>query len=236
MRLIYLLCVLIALPVQASSRLAFGKGSPDWLAGVGKLDVPSQRWEQREQHHFKEHCSATLLFHGERARYVLSAWHCLENYRDLSRDISFRIPGSELQRNAFPVASGGGMEADWALLQLDRPVARSTFSPLQLADKHSAEAAITMAGFSRDVGLGRSGSILTYDPACQVTGRSNDLVATNCEAYKGASGGPVVAVHKGRALLLGVVSTGTGEGQSYYVPAHVFIHHIKPYLPRGAAL
>ncbi|MEM9398113.1 MAG: serine protease, partial [Pseudomonadota bacterium] len=50
--------------------------------------------------------------------WVLSAWHCFEDYRDLSRDILFTTVNGQSAK-ARLVSSGGSMRADWALLKLD---------------------------------------------------------------------------------------------------------------------
>ena len=45
-----------------------------------------------------------------------------------------------------------------------------------------------MAGYSRDQGIGEGGKRLSFDPACLVTARAPASSASNCRAYKGASG------------------------------------------------
>ena len=212
-------------PAAAERRLPVADGAPAWLLAVGRLAIPTSRVEDGNRRHYEERCSGTLLAPpgGGDARFILSAWHCLEYYTDLSRTIRFELTGlsgEPLRRRARAVASGGSMGADWALLELDAPVPADRGAAVELDPRTvAAGARLAMAGYSGDPGIGAGGERLTYDPACRVTGASGADRLTDCLAYKGASGGG--AFRGGR--LVGVLSRGDGSGRSIYVPAARFL-------------
>ena len=88
-----------------------------------------------------------------------------------------------------------------------------------------------MAGYSRDDGLGRSGEALTYHENCRQLPDQRHSAHTDCQAYKGASGGPVVRYSaEGVVYLAGVISQGNGEGTSTYVPISRFRSLLTHYL------
>ena len=103
-----------AVATESDTREVFGPGSPAWLRAVGRLQVPASRyWDGRTEHHLED-CSATLVsVPGRRsANTVVTAWHCLEFYRDLSRPINFSAQDGDGQwhsRQAYRLADGGGM-------------------------------------------------------------------------------------------------------------------------------
>jgi V8-like Glu-specific endopeptidase len=188
---------------------------------VGKLTVPGHRLVEGDRLHLQEDCSATLIA----PRIILSAWHCLENYRDLSRDILFALPNHSppLTLRANRLADGGGMMADWALLRLERPLrdvrplSVSADSPARLQGK------LSVAGYSGDDHLGDSGERLTWQAACNITGNEHYRVATDCLAFKGASGG--AAYKDGK--IIGVISAGDSVGITYFAPSARFISAVR---------
>jgi hypothetical protein len=204
------------------SRQRLTPGSPTILRAVGHLEVPGLRRVDGRRSHYTETCSATLIADGDAAvaQAVLTAWHCLEYYEDLSRDIVFSLarPGAALRRTARHIGSGGGMHADWALLRLDAPVPVDRYPAASLAPAAAAEGTLIMAGFSRDAGLGSGGDRLTWDGDCRIRGRHGSDLMTDCVAYRGASGGGVF--QDGR--LIGVVSRGDSRGRSIFVPVERF--------------
>ncbi|NND69103.1 MAG: trypsin-like peptidase domain-containing protein [Halioglobus sp.] len=202
---------------------------PAWLYAIAKLEIPGSRYADGRRQHHLETCSATLLADstGGGRPLLLTAWHCLEFYNDLSRPLRVSIAtsrGEALQREAYRLADGGGMHADWALLTLqgglpDLPLARLALAP----NPADLKIPVTMAGYSRDTGLGRRGAELTYDPGCRITQRQKHHTATDCRAHKGASGGAVVQLDAaGRSYLAGVISEGDGAGYSGFVPVTRF--------------
>ena len=220
-----LLCLAVAPTVLADDpREVWDGHTPPWLASVGKLTVPGIRIENGYPRHHIEDCSATLVkaSGAASADLVVTAWHCLAYYRDLSKTILFTLgapDSSPLQRAARRLTDGGGMHADWAILRLDRPMptemAIAISGPVEIA----AGDKLVMAGYSGDPEMGDGGRHLTYHADCRLTAASGSIVQTNCLAFKGASGGAVFrSSTTGAVELVGVVSEGDGETTSTYVP------------------
>jgi len=221
----------------ADDRVVFDGKAPAWLAAIGTLEVPGSRYNAGRREHFTEDCSATLVRrHGQgRANTVLTAWHCLEKYSDLSKAIRFTLrttAGDVLSLEAYIVRDGGSITSDWAMLRLYESIAGEDVRALQInTSSIDTGRHIVMAGFSRDPGLGAGGSRLTYDPACRITHRDAHASATDCYAYKGASGGPVIQVDEaGIPAVYGVISEGDGIGYSTFVPASIFRSAVRELL------
>ncbi|WP_157976506.1 trypsin-like serine peptidase [Parahaliea mediterranea] len=225
-----------AATADSDPRRRFSAGeSPDWLRAVGRLVVPGIKLEDGRRRHHIERCSATLVqsHSGRRADTIVTAWHCLEYYEDLSRRIVFQLTdnsGQVLEFEARQLADGGNIEADWAILRLQRAVLPGTAPALAIADT-VASAPLLMAGYSRDAGIGMAGQQLSYDPACAVTHQDKTFSDSDCRAYKGASGGAVIQVGSdGSPALTGVISQGDGEGLSRYIPIGIFKRTLLGYL------
>lgn len=223
--------------VIAEQRLAYTENSPQWLQSVGKLDVPGIQFEEGQRRHQRESCSGTLVAPvGTRlADIVVTAWHCLEFYRDLSKPITFTLlPGSDraIRREAYRLADGGGMYADWAVLRLSRPVDTGLIPAMELNPAQGdRQRPVTMAGFSGDNGLGMDGAVMTYHNDCRITRQHREGSETDCSAYKGASGGAVIQLsQQGVAQLTGVISRGNSEGISIYVPVTRFRRPLDKHL------
>jgi hypothetical protein len=219
------------------SREVYSRAAPSWLRAVGKLLVPGSTYRDGARAHLLENCSATLVTRlpDKQADTLITAWHCLVNYRDLSRPIIFTLPaesGGSLQREAYQLADGGGMHADWALMRLRLPVSPAEATALLVHPGRADPArAIAMAGYSRDEGKGEGGNRLTFDPVCRIIGQGTHITASDCLAHKGASGGAVVQRSAaGTVQLSGVVSEGDGAGLSTFVPVAAFRSAINRYL------
>jgi hypothetical protein len=145
----------------------------------------------------------------------------------------FTLPGKDIEREAFIIASGGGMSADWALLKLQEPVSRKQVHPFPTWGSLAGEndSTLTMAGYSSDESLGQGGEVLTYDAGCRRLSSTHSLVSTDCTAFKGASGGPVVAQEGSDVRLLGVISVGDSNSRSFYTPIRLFASSLRMYLP-----
>jgi len=212
LRLYPVFLLLLAIQPRAEPLQVYDDADPPWLAAVGRLSVPGHRFDETgEKLHHREDCSATLIA----PNLILSAWHCLEHYRDLSREITFTLPhsGATVVRTARRVASGGGMRADWALLRLDSGVL--SVQPARVAAEFAPAkgAEIGLAGYS-----GGLSAPLKWRADCRVTAVEAHRVGVDCPARKGASGGPVFK----DGLVLGVVSAGDGETITYYAPSTLF--------------
>ena len=230
------LCCL-ASSLHAEPRQVYADGAPSWLRAVGKLHVPGVRYNKGYGNHRQENCSGTLvaMANSQRANTVITAWHCLEFYGDLSRPITFTLQmadGQLLNREAYRVADGGGMHADWAVLKLFKDVATEAI-PALVPHPTSADPQrpVTMAGYSGDQGLGDQGKALTYHANCHITRQQPRESESNCSAYKGASGGAVVQLAAdGSAQLGGVISRGDSENVSIYVPINGFRGQLNRFL------
>lgn len=237
-----LLSLLLALllaplgPTQAEEhRLrALAHDSPQAFRAVGRLEIPTSRIEEGRRRHYRETCSGTLLAPGgaRQAEYVLTAWHCLEYYTDLSRDLRFGAragDGTVHWRRARTLADGGGMAADWALLQLrpGLPLAGG-FMTASLAERlPPPEARLAMAGFSAAEADPGGRQPLRYDASCGQTGLDGRDVLTDCAARKGASGGGVFL----DGALIGIISRGDSAGRSIFVPAARLRGPLRSLLP-----
>ena len=205
-------------------------GAP--LDSVGQLLIPAIRFEDGRRRHFDERCSATVVTadNSSSSRWILTAWHCLEYYGDLSRDITF-LHGDGSTSKATTVASGGGLHADWALMRLtddmQHPVALTdtTVNPGDL---------LVMAGFSRSAD-GGTNPPLESDLRCKVTAFEGRDLSSNCHARRGASGGAVFSreSHDGAekpGRYLGIISRGDSNQHSIFVPLNRLARALSPYL------
>ncbi len=222
---------------QADTRQVYSSDAPAWLQAVGVLSVPGMRYREGRRSHYREECSGTLVVDrpGRSADTVITAWHCLEFYEDLSMPITFTLSAGQEQPLvgvARRLADGGGMHADWAILRLQQAVPADRVAAVTVHDGEPApDRPVTMAGYSRDSGLGMDGRRLTFDPACQITHTQTTVVEADCTAYKGASGGAVVqASEAGVARLSGVISSGDSAGTVLYVPVSGFRRILTRYL------
>ena len=219
------------------SREVYGGASPHWLQAVGKLQVPGSKIVAGRRTHHREDCSATLVAKrgSTEANTIVTAWHCLEFYADLSRPITFTLfPGSHksIEIEAHRLADGGGIHSDWALLRLRRAIAASEATAMSFHPERADPALpITMAGYSRDAGKGDKGNALTFDANCTITAQATLSSDSDCMAYKGASGGAVMQFSKqGAPLLSGVISRGDSSAISIYVPVTGFRSSITRFL------
>jgi hypothetical protein len=227
----------LALLAAADDRLPYSVSSPGWLLAVGSLRVPGVKLQGGYRRHYREDCSATLVASvpGRAADIVVTAWHCLELYTDLSRPILFTLRKGldrQLVQEARLLAHGGGMHADWAILRLAHPVPADRVAALTLHPGHAdPDRPIIMAGYSRDGGLGAYGEQLTYDPTCSILRQSPGAGDSDCAAYRGASGGAVIQLSpQGEPQLAGVISRGDSRGMSIFMPIDGFRGTLRRFL------
>ncbi|MEO1078052.1 MAG: serine protease [Pseudomonadota bacterium] len=209
---------MVVFPASLSAR---DTADPELHRSVGRLLVPAIRYHDGYARHYDEQCSAALIHEPGRdaSPFILSAWHCIEHYRDLSRSLVFEAESG--QRYAVRVlASGGGMHSDWALLRLPQALP-GPLAVEAVADQQQSLKPI-LAGFPHDAGL-------TTESDCRITGHDGKDLRTDCVLRQGASGGAVI--DRGTApRYLGVISRGDGETQSIYVPVERFLARILPYM------
>jgi hypothetical protein len=190
---------------------------------VGRLRIPAIRYENGYARHYDEQCSATVVAieAGMRSPYLLSAWHCLEDYRDLSRPLIF-TDAHGAQYTVQVLTSGGGMHSDWALLR----TANSLPGALPLgADTGSDTSPVHLAGHPRAT----AADAFTLLRDCSVSGTDGRDLRTDCVLQRGASGGAAVR-GVGGLRLVGVISRGDGVSQSIFVPVARFLGDIRRYL------
>lgn len=227
-----IVCMLTSIPrlSEADNRQLLSKNSPEYLFAIGKLQVPSERNSGDNREHFIEHCSATLI-EDNRAQltWLLSAWHCFENYHNLGRPILLSMQdsaGERFQRQVHIVKHGQSMQQDWALLRTDVALPK-TLTALPLGDYRHGQ--VTLAGFSGDDKLGKNGEALTYEENCEPSKNLLDprQHSVNCTAYKGASGGAVIQAGR----LVGIISQGDNHGTASFVSHAVFADHVARHIP-----
>ncbi|MFT4521038.1 MAG: hypothetical protein ACI9JM_003449 [Halioglobus sp.] len=227
--------------------------SRSWMQAIGTLRVPgSRRVEGRSSHHVED-CSATLVAatQHQRADTIITAWHCLEHYSDLTKPITFSLrsqSGEIITVKAKRLADGGSMLADWAVLRLQQAHLFNEFTPISIhRGRANPTQPIIMAGYSREVveekiaasaltaplikEAGGTARPFNIDPDCNITQQHRNTTDTDCMAQKGASGGPVIQLNKsGKAYYCGIISEGDGEGFSTFVPVTRFRSTINQYL------
>jgi V8-like Glu-specific endopeptidase len=204
---------------QAGERAIFSADSPQQLRAVGKLTVPGSDRVDGERRHRDENCSASLVGPST----ILTAWHCLEYYRDLSREPVFTLPLVPGQ-DAIParrLADGGSMDADWAILRLAQPI--HSVKPLQVVAFSSTDNEVMIAGYARDDGLGAGGEKLTWQAGCKLSEANRRRVGTDCVTYKGASGGAVLSA----TGIVGVISAGDSSEQTFFSPSRGFLTLVR---------
>ena len=196
--------------------------------GIGRLLVPAIRYRDGYARHYDEQCSATLVADAPQreSTLLLSAWHCIEDYRDLSRDLVF-VAGDGRHYPVTVVASGGGMRSDWLLLRLAEALPGPL--PLGAVDRRSTPALI-LAGYPRSASVA---SALALRTACTITGADGADLSSDCVLTRGASGGAAIDV-SGAPRYLGVISRGDGQSQSIFVPVGRFYEHVRGHLARAA--
>ena len=188
-------------------------------SGVGRLLVPAVRYENGYARHYDERCSGTVVTLSDGAApssYIISAWHCLEDYRDLSRPLIFETVHGDRSEVRL-VASGGTMDQDWALLRLTQamdtalPVTRDPATPT----------AVIMVGFPRDRADGAQTVV-----HCAIAGLDGSDYRGSCALQQGASGGGVFSIGESPRYL-GVISRGDGVSQSIFVPVGRFLPKLR---------
>lgn len=206
-------------PWVSAERQIFEGDYPADLQAVGRLLVPSQRGDQ----HFIEYCTATVVTGApsKTVRYLLSAWHCLENYRNTGLPIRFESNLGDFYQ-VYPLLDGGSMAADWVLLTFGE--ARS-LPALRLANHQNAttDSPVLLAGYSRDAGLGGGGDNMTFTENCPLLDMDSGQQVVAASAYKGASGGPVLR----NGEIVGVISRGDNQRRVFFVPLSQFGEQVR---------
>lgn len=209
--LLVLVCCLVAWPLSPAQgqdlRVRVGTGAPEWSRAIVKIRVPVTRSKNGYPKHFFEYCTGTRVRAPDSKQiHILTAWHCFDGYnRHLDQA---EVQSADLAWHPTTLSrSGGSMTADWAWLNLP-----NTLSPdpaLRFSDRDARPTdPLIAAGFSRDAGIGDHGNTLTYDPHCQLqpTDAPRGLVSSDCIAFKGASGGPVLITTDSGWMVAAIIS------------------------------
>jgi len=173
---------------------------------------------------------------------IVTASHCLTNYKKDSGNLRFIIKNSHgemVQKIAYLLLDSKysskelKTNSDYAILMLDSAISNRDVSPFiiqkesftQLQKKNRNNFA-SLAGFSGDIG--DFGAILSYDPKCKLNYYSKTYGASNCSGFKGASGGAVVLTIKNNNIetshLVGIVSHFKKKSYQkiFFAPHHLF--------------
>jgi len=221
-RIIALLCLLAGgLAAQwaeaAEERKRFHSNTPRWMQNVASIEIPAIKIEGSRARHYLEYCSGTLLRDNGalRRRYMISAWHCVEHYQDLSKALRVRFPHSsvtKLEYQARLIDSGGAIDRDWAVLELSTAPTPEQLEGLPVLTTDPSTAA-TAVGFALALENGRNE--LSYDDSCRMR---DDIHWANCTTSKGSSGGPIVQTKEGAIGVVGVISQGDSQALTITYP------------------
>ncbi len=222
---------------SSDPRLTSKAAPHPWQTAIVKIAVPGSRFEQGRRIHVVEDCTGTLV--SIPAVRVVSAWHCFADADNLAKPPKLLIDGHWHPLRLL--ASGGSMEADWAILaptsayaadvgdaytptsQQRWPTIRKSAQPVPPGSP------LIMAGFSGDEGIGDSGESLSFDPDCRLIDYDAHWGRTNCQAFKGASGGPVLITQNGEKQLIGVISASDDSGRRLFTPITRFRQALRRY-------
>lgn len=213
------LCCILCLSFMTTSALAQGSGlvrltDRDDLFGweaVGRVELSGTGY-----------CTGVLIAPDQ----VLTAAHCVydQNNKLLSTDrLQFRAglrdgvsvadrPVTQIaahQRyNPKIRTSAQTIRYDVALLKLESPISSFEAAPFALHRGISKGSRVSVVSYGR----GRDAA-LSWQRDCGVLGRSQGLVAFDCNITYGSSGAPVFQKENGRGRILSLVSAGAvGDG------------------------
>jgi len=204
-------------PCAADNRLTASEHPAPWQAAIVKINVPVTRWIDGRQKHMNEECSGTLV--QGRQPLILTAWHCFDGYRDLSKPPRFLWRGQWRQLRLL--SHGGSMQADWALLEIPELKLENAVILPVLLKENTSNASLLLAGYSRDTGLGQGGNELTFEQDCLLLSTGDAWHSTQCTAFKGASGGPVLSVLQGQHYVVGIISARDEAGITLFTPVNL---------------
>jgi len=211
------------------------------LPGIGgddrRVPVPLEEapWRSlvRVQTNLGGRCTGALVAPNR----VLTAAHCLFNARtrrffpESSLHVLFGYARGDYSRHVTvsavatdpaydPAAARPDLAADWAVLTLAE-AAPAAVPPLPpAAGPLAAGTPVMLGGYSQD-----RAQILMADRACRVLGAGSGLIAHDCDATRGTSGGPLL-VRDGAGWAVGGVGVAAGRGperRNFAVPTARFV-------------
>jgi len=184
--------------------------SPKWTKAIGRVIIPTKLTfvtKKRYRTKYKK-CSASLvnLENYSSSSVIITASHCLKGYNSNAGGLKFIIKskqGNMLQRfaaiykDSHYIHKQTNKHSDYAILILDSPIYKKDVDPLSITktpfynlQKQYKYSFASLVGFSGDIG--DHGEKLTIDPKCKLFKFNTKYGKSNCIAYKGASGGPIV--------------------------------------------
>ena len=213
---------------RVDDRLTRGGSTEYWLESLGHLA------------HAEGRCTAQLIsgHHGGSTRLALTAWHCvaLAGKYNLPLGLSFYSNRAKvIDGNAKVLASGGSLENDWALLEIDRWVSSDTVAPIVVNSETIATLGVVKKEIAAGYSLGEETGMfhLYYDENCKgIVAESSDIVSSytthvesvDCLVEEGSSGGPYVLSYEEQASvsLVGIISLSDEAGYvSYFALSNI---------------
>ncbi len=229
-------------PAVADNPLLPGVGADDRRAPVALDEAP---WSSlvRVQTSLGGRCTGALVAPTR----VVTAGHCLFNARtrrflpDSSLHVLFGYDRGDYSQHRTvsavatdpaydPAAPRPDSAADWAVLTLSGP-APANAPPLPLVDRiPSAGTPAMLGGYNQD-----RGQILMADRACRILGGGAGLIAHDCDATRGTSGGPLL-VRDGAGWAVAGIGVAAGRGpehRNFAVPTARFVTILRPNAAAG---
>ena len=233
-------------------RIIVDNHSPKWTKAIGRLIIPTKlKFVSKTKYKTKyKKCSASLIDDGThtKIRTIITASHCISGYKEDAGYLKFIIKdsfGNMIQKFATIYKDSHYKHtklqttSDYAILILDSFISNyqvkpliSTNIPFYRLKKQYKDSFATLVGFSGDIG--KWGEQLTMDPRCKVFKYSKYYGKSNCVAYKGASGGPIVLNVSEDGLtysqyLVGIVSHFKGNNfkHIYFAPNTQFYQDLQ---------
>lgn len=216
------LCLLLSLNAPVAAVPEFPSDPISKIdQSVIPLRVPTSRIVEGYRRHHQEDCSATVV--RLEPLTLLSAWHCFDGFDDLSRSPQFRVAGKWFP--ARLIASGGSMEADWALLTVLPPIHGSLGGlhplPVLSVGLPAPKETVRIAGYPKTSATG-----VWTSSNCPITGQIKQWIGARCMATQGVSGGPALIERDGRWFVAGVVSAQRSDRTLLIAPLPAATVHL----------